>query len=384
MNILINGVGPRNKGAELMLLAILEQIKQRLPEAHAVVRPTCGPYHWRAPLGLYQLLDSEQSGRLGWLRKRLLHQGYRERFGLVLPEHVDVVLDASGYAVGDVWGPVAVEGVAHQLERYKKLGAAIILLPQAFGPFENTRVRSAAARVLATANMVFARDAESLAYCQSISPHQRALFQAPDFTNLVDGKLPGTWVRDERHVALVPNRKMLVHSDSEVARTYVPAMAEIINKIAGAGYAPFVLIHETMDTLVASQIVNTSRLQIPIVNETDPLISKAILSTCAFTIGSRFHGLVSALSQGVPSIGTGWSHKYRHLLEDYGMGDALWTPRESAKHGPLVLDDLLDVRKRQRLASNLQERSAGLKSNTAQLWDNTVEFILTSRSCQNG
>jgi polysaccharide pyruvyl transferase WcaK-like protein len=30
MNILITGVGPHNKGAELMLLAILDQLRRRL------------------------------------------------------------------------------------------------------------------------------------------------------------------------------------------------------------------------------------------------------------------------------------------------------------------------------------------------------------------
>lgn len=71
-----------------------------------------------------------------------------------------------------------------------------------------------------------------------------------------------------------------------------------------------------------SNIENTGK-SIPIVSETDPLKIKGILGASKGTLGSRFHGLVSALSQGVPSIATGWSHKYQMLFQDYDFEDGL-------------------------------------------------------------
>lgn len=42
-------------------------------------------------------------------------------------------------------------------------------------------------------------------------------------------------------------------------------------------------------------------------------------------VSSRFHGCVSALSQGIPCIATGWSHKYQELFREYKSEHLLLT-----------------------------------------------------------
>lgn len=49
---------------------------------------------------------------------------------------------------------------------------------------------------------------------------------------------------------------------------------------------------------------------------------KYVFSQCDFVISSRYHTLVAALSQGIPSIALGWHNKYSELLELYGQKDA--------------------------------------------------------------
>lgn len=375
MNILITGVGPHNKGAELMLLAILDQLRRRMPEVRPVISPAGSPYSWRADLGLFQLFDRHQSGRMGWLRDRLFHEGYRARFGMVTPEEIDAVLDASGYAFGDAWHPEHVEHAANQLKRYKKSGARIILLSQAFGPFSNPRVRTATIRVLDAADLVFARDPESLAQCRDIAPDHPSIHRAPDFTNLIDGILPDSWTPDPRHVALVPNSQMLRQTTSETANNYVPAFAAAARRIGAAGYHPFMLVHEENDLDLAAEISAISGIECPVVHETGALAIKAILDQCAFTVGSRFHGLVSALSQGVPSIGTTWSHKYRYLFEDYRIPEYLVPLDAGCAELLRRVDEFLEPGRRGEIARKVMSRSEMLKQDAERQWTEVFPML---------
>jgi polysaccharide pyruvyl transferase WcaK-like protein len=60
-----------------------------------------------------------------------------------------------------------------------------------------------------------------------------------------------------------------------------------------------------------------------VVTESDPLVLKGILGAATLVVSSRYHALISAMSQGVPVVATGWSHKYATLLEDFGIPEQL-------------------------------------------------------------
>ncbi|MDB4772859.1 polysaccharide pyruvyl transferase family protein [Verrucomicrobiales bacterium] len=357
------GVGTSNKGAELMFHAIVEQVRAMRSDAQFVVDPISGPYAWRSANGLLHLFDPAGSGRMGQVIAKLMHQGYRQRFGLVAPYEVDVALGAEGYAYGDPWKPEWVENAAARYEQRKKLGQTIILLPQAFGPFENQRVRKATIRIVRSAKLVYARDQQSFDFLREITDIEH-LKLAPDFTNLLKGKVPDGWGR-ENGVAVVPNQKMISHSNNG-RDVYVELMAKAIDEVQSTGFNPFLLVHETAsDEKLAVVLKNRCSKEIEIVSNPDPLELKGILGSCVYTIGSRFHGLVSALSQGIPSIGTSWSHKYHYLFRDYCVEDLLAGDSEAAS---MLTKLLADPIKRNRYAMRISSRSNSLMQASTSMW----------------
>lgn len=49
--------------------------------------------------------------------------------------------------------------------------------------------------------------------------------------------------------------------------------------------------------------------------------SRRLIAACDVVVTSRFHGMVSCLSLGVPVLVIGWSHKYAEVLAAFGLDD---------------------------------------------------------------
>lgn len=60
-----------------------------------------------------------------------------------------------------------------------------------------------------------------------------------------------------------------------------------------------------------------------LLQKNNPRRLKRLIGTSYALIGPRFHAIVNSLSQGIPTMGMGWSHKYVHLFQDYACEDLL-------------------------------------------------------------
>jgi polysaccharide pyruvyl transferase WcaK-like protein len=62
--------------------------------------------------------------------------------------------------------------------------------------------------------------------------------------------------------------------------------------------------------------------RVKIVEESlDPRVLRALIARGEFLLASRFHAMISGLATGTPTIVVGWSHKYREVMEEFGLGD---------------------------------------------------------------
>jgi polysaccharide pyruvyl transferase WcaK-like protein len=329
LKIEIKGVEFENKGAALMLVAILEQLDRYFNDYDLVlnVGPLL-PYKNRIKLGAYQKLTLSRLGidftqLLSNLPQFIKKQLFR--FGIVTEKEVDVILDASGFAYGDQWSPLRLERAANEARRFKQSDRLYILLPQALGAFTSKKSRELAAELFENSQLAYARDSESLTHCKNLNSNVN-LKLCPDFTVLVEGKLPKEFDSTQHQFCIIPNSKMLSDKNQHHywKEHYIEMLIEVVQWASIKGYAPFMLNHEgEKDRKIIQNINDKLKTKIPVIDISDPVIIKGIIGQSRYVMSSRYHGCVSALTQGVKTLATGWSHKYEALFDDFGCSDNL-------------------------------------------------------------
>lgn len=366
----------RNKGAELMLVAIREHFSEQ-SSVELAVDQFFGSYGERAKYGLLQ-----KAALNGWGRSRvavaLMPQEFRREFGIVRDDDVDALLDAAGFAFGDQHPPQRTVEFAGRVEAAKRAGIPVVLLPQALGPFKKPVIRDAFARIVDAADLVFARDDMSMHYAEEAAGPQDHLRQAPDFTNLVrpqrtrDGN-------DTNRVCIVPNERMIGKAETEEeAAAYVPLIARCIRAAEHEELRPVLLIHGRNDTELAHEIRKDVGHEVPVHEEEDPVELKRFLGESRLVIGSRFHALVGALSQGVPAIGTSWSHKYEMLFKEYGCKSMLLPLSARKEQIQQRLADAMNTG-RSSLAARIQKNAKSLRRETQAMWEQVDDVLLGSK-----
>ncbi len=376
MIVEIRNVGFVNKGAELMLLAIIEKLRNKYPKAILTMNATDGLYVDRAKLGLYQTVRFRKyridaNTILQYVPKKM-----RERFGLILDSEIDVILDAAGFKYSDQWSDAPTVQLAKDIKRWKSQGTKYIMMPQAFGPFESTEIKTALSTIMKNADLVYARESISYNYINDLIGKQDNIKMSPDFTNLLKGTAPVDFDSKNNKICIVPNVRMLDKTSFDNPHSYQHFMADCLKILIKANSKPFFLIHEGEGDLnLAKEIMNIANEKINIVVETDPLKIKGIISTCDAMIGSRFHGLVNALSQGVPVIATGWSHKYAMLLEDYSFPKGLLSVNSSKVETEEVLSMILDDNLRKSVKINIEESGTIQKKLVDNMWQEIYTIL---------
>lgn len=373
MIIEIRKAGFINKGAELMLLAVLQKIRERYPDAKLVMAPTRNngsqPIYKLKKLGFHPKFWTVRNSNQWGDFAIFIPQNLREMYGFILDKDVDVVLDAAGFSYSDQWGEASSKELARSSRRWKKNGTKLILLPQALGPYKQENIKTWVAKWAENADLVFPREIDSYQHLTEIVGENSKIKLFSDFTNLVKGTLPDNYDSTDKRIALVPNYRMIDKTIKQESEAYLPFMIRCARYLVEQGAKPFVLVHEGANDQRLADKISEAVGGIPIVKETDALHIKGILGTCDATIGSRFHGLVSALSQGVPSLATGWSHKYIRLFEDYDFKDGIVSVLDADDVLHLKINLLLKSDSVVQIKKNLNKKSETLMNRSLEMWD---------------
>jgi colanic acid/amylovoran biosynthesis protein len=379
MLIEIKGAGFSNKGAELMLHAVLQTVRPAIPEASFTMAPRYGQpsYDSRSRLGLLQKVSLSRHSIQWDFVGKMIPCKIREMYGIVLDDEIDVVLDVSGYAYGDTFGEHKTILMARQAEAWKRQGKKTILLPQAMGPFSSSRIRESLKILVENTDLIFARDRISYANVTDVVGNRGNVKMAPDFTNLVQGAAPEYWDAERHRVCIIPSHQMTDKTSKTVGAHYFPFLIRCMNHLTEKGIIPFLLIHGgSKDLPLARHLQEVVGREIEIVTEQSALKIKGILGQCDLVIASRFHALVSSLSQGVPCIGAGWSHKYEALFEDYNCPELLIPiDGEAERKIEDIIDVALEHAKRKVIVNKLQAAGRIQQQRAALMWEEVLKII---------
>ncbi|MFE4107909.1 polysaccharide pyruvyl transferase family protein [Almyronema epifaneia] len=383
MFIEVRGVNFFNKGAELMLRAIVQQYSAYDSNAKFAIGFRIGTYRQRTTLGLYHLartnsLNFKLADLIINILLKLLPKQIRRALHIVLADEIDVILDASGLAYSDqIYRADDYAQLTSRLSNeWRKKGKTFILMPQAFGPLQNKKLRVALSNIVKNADLVYPRDRISYTCLQDLVNDSTKIKVSPDFTNLISGEILPEFELSSNQVCIIPNYRMLDRTDAAVKAIYPLFLTKCINHLIDAGLKPFILIHESKkDIELYLQIKNDLKASIPVIQESNALYIKGMIGSCYAVISSRFHGLVNSLSQKVPSIATGWNHKYLALLEDYDCQECLIEVTDSSA---LILEKLnlvINAESRSLIIQKLNKACHVQLQQTNQMWQEIHQTI---------
>ena len=380
MIIEIKGVQFVNKGAELMLCAIVQKIQAYWPDAEIVLAPNANStfqnrvrYHaWQKlslrkyPFDFNALAKSIPTKARNWLKK----------WGVVTEADIDVVLDASGFAYGDQWNSVLLEHALSEAKRMHDAGKKYIFLPQAFGPFNKEKNKQLISGKMSYASLVCAREQQSFEHLTQLMVRHENVTTFPDFTNALVGALPDYYNTNDFQVCLIPNHNMLNEKNPNKSwlTSYIALFTLAARYCQEKGLNAYILNHEGVeDGAICKQINAELKQPLPVITELDPIKVKGLIGGAKMIVCSRFHGCVSALSQNIPCIGTSWSHKYEQLFSEYGVREYLVEGDYLSEEVSQLLDNCLAADNL--VSQTLQLKSTHYKEVTEQMWQTVKEVV---------
>jgi polysaccharide pyruvyl transferase WcaK-like protein len=306
----------------------------------------------------------------------LLPQAILQSMGKLNARNVIALLDCSGFAYGDQWSPKRMISRTKYYRSLRNRGVKLIMLPQALGPFKEPDTRSHAVEMFEQFNIIFPREKTSEQHVLQLGIDGDKVISCPDISHLLEGKQPPQPEVWNNRVAIVPNSRMLDKTDSDISDNYLNFLKICVDRVIANDLEPVILQHETNDDVLIAQLLEELDTQPDVVN-TDGAAIKGILKNCYANFGSRYHSLVSSLSQAVPTLGTSWAHKYEALFAEYDSEDCLISPAEQVEVLSRKINGFLAPENNKQLREKLQIHAATQKEKVERMWQR-VEAIISS------
>lgn len=354
-SVFIRGGGFANKGAEAMLLTAGAAVRERFPGSGVTASLRPGDQASAQEEGL-RYVSPTRAGRLGSILNKVDTARTLLRCG--------AMWDVGGYQFSDRWGAAIPARHVGLARRFRGASKPVVYFPQAWGPFESEGIADAVRRLLDVVTVAFVRDAASLEWldriCQGRHPNVREghdiawAFRGdgPEVgRGLIDAAFGGAHA-ERRTVCVTPNMRMF-EKDEPGDAPYGAMMERVCRLILEREDTRVLLLgHEIRrgagrpDDRAACRALHERLGESDRVAVFDRYATarevKSIIGCASATVGSRYHGIVGALAQGVPTAVAGWSHKYDELMGEFGLKDLLFGTETDPEGVSAVVSAVVD------------------------------------------
>ncbi|MGO1943993.1 MAG: polysaccharide pyruvyl transferase family protein [Ancrocorticia sp.] len=374
-----------NKGAASMLESSIQNLTKLDPQAQFV------------NLTVYPEADAQQNTnarvkvldatpiRLGVVINgvSLLHRlipPLRSQLEALVPEvkaikEADVLIDEGGITFVDGRAKFLIYNVATLLPAFL-LKTPVVKAAQALGPFDTAINKMCARLMLPRMAKIIARGDITEAHLAGLG-----LENVDRGADLAFGMEVAEGTRQslehKMDLCFFKGRDVVGYAPSQVlARTsadgnYIEDTARAIDLITETGRPVALIAHSARegsekrhnnDLPVCREIF--AQLEYPekvffIDSEVSAHELRYLIGLCYVFVTSRFHGMVSALSTGVPPIVIGWSHKYAEVLDDFGLKGLSMSLEESSPERTLQMVEETE-KSHDEISNTIQERFKGV------------------------
>lgn len=366
--ILITGGQLFNKGAQAMTFTVVNEIRKRYPEKKIILlssldfkrskedkekyRFVIMPYEMRPKLalagGIHSLINKVYKYGKYKKNSRIYEYKLREYF-----ENAEMLIDISGYGFSSQWGFKKSFLYLLNIIIAKRFKIPVYILPQSLGPFNYSRmyekfiIQMLMKKYLKYPKVIYSRENEGYEEIKKYSKNNidkglDIVLQSRDSIDLKNIYSHECLFENEkaskmdRAVCIVPNEKILLHGKEEqIYKVYY----SIIECLLKHNKTVYLLRHSTEDMHICEKIKDgyTCEKNVILLTEEYSCVElQQLLSEFDFVIASRYHSVVHAYKEKVPTIVFGWAIKYKELLEVFSQGKYLFDVRQDFREKNII------------------------------------------------
>lgn len=218
------------------------------------------------------------------------------------------------------------------------LGKPVVKYAQTLGPFNSPLNRLAAKLFLPRVKLIVARGKETGKYLQSLGLKNVSLGADGGFVLKVKkddkqfiekfkGRHQGFF--DRKIIGIAPS-SLVVKNSCKYGISYNDILAQFIRYLMAKNYnvllvptsvrqGSSVFNNDLPICLKIASLVGDESRCLVVSEELPPQRLKSLIGLSDLFFSSRFHAMVFALDAAVPTLVCGWSHKYREVLEMFGL-----------------------------------------------------------------